>query len=160
MTIYLASDHGGFKLKEVIKKHLHNQGLTVVDCGNAKYQEDDDYPDFVSQAAKEVAAHEGSRGIILGGSGQGEMMVANREKGVRCMLFYGPMTAKEALSIGGEKIDDPFEFVRTSRQHNDSNMLSIGGRFVSDVDALKAVDIWLAEPFSNAQRHIRRIKKF
>ena len=160
MTIYLASDHGGFKLKELIKKHLIDAGREVVDCGNTQYDADDDYPDFVKKAAEEVQKNPENRGIILGGSGQGEAMVANRYTGIRCMVFYGPVMPKEAMDMGGEKVEDPFENLRTSRRHNDSNMLSLGARLMTNEEAFKAVDIWLNEPFSNAERHLRRIKKF
>ena len=160
MTIYLAADHGGFKLKEEVKKYLQAQCQNVVDCGNETYQSDDDYPDFVLKAAQLVARNPESRSIIFGGSGQGEVMVANRVKGVRCMLFYGPVVAHEALDINGKKSSDPFELLRTSRIHNDSNMLSLGARFLSTEDALMAVKIWLETPFPAEERHLRRIKKF
>ncbi len=160
MTIYLASDHGGFQLKEAIKKYLIGKEYNVIDCGNNHYDKDDDYPDFVKKAAQAVHENPESRGIVLGGSGQGEAMVANRFSGVRCMLFYGPVMPKEALSIDGTISANPFENLRTSREHNDSNMLSLGARLMTEEEALKAVDIWLTTPFSQNPRHIRRIQKF
>ncbi len=160
MKIYLAADHGGFGLKEHIKQHLQQAGSVVVDCGNDHYDEIDDYPDFVKKAAQLVHDNPESRGIIFGGSGQGEAMVANRFTGVRCMLFYGPVLPKEALDLGGSLSNDPFENIRTSREHNDSNMLSLGARLMTHEEAVRAVDIWLATPFSGAERHKRRIAKF
>jgi len=160
MKIYLASDHGGFNLKEVIKKTLLGEEHEVVDCGNDHYDANDDYPDFVKKAAQAVHDNPDSRGIILGGSGQGEVMVANRLSGVRCMLFYSLAVAKEPIDIKGTQSIDPFEILRTSRVHNDSNMLSLGARFLNEDEVLKAVKIWLETPFLNEERHARRIKKF
>ncbi len=160
MTIYLAADHGGFKLKEVIKKYLQDECHNVVDCGADSYNADDDYPDFISKAAELVARNPESRGIVFGGSGQGEAMVANRTKGVRCMVFYGPAVAKEAIDIKGTQSSDPFEMLKLPRMHQNSNMLSLGGRFLTEAEAVKAVDIWLAAPFANEERHLRRINKF
>jgi ribose 5-phosphate isomerase B len=160
MTIYLAADHGGFALKESIKKHLLGSGMTVIDCGNDHYDAGDDYPDFIKKAAQLVHDNAGSRGIVCGGSGQGEAMVANRFSGVRCMLFYGPVMPKEPLDLGGTVSTDPFENLRTSREHNDSNMLSLGARLMTEAEALKAVDIWLQTPFTGEERHARRIAKF
>ena len=160
MNIYLASDHGGFALKEVVKKHLIALGHEVLDCGNHVYDAADDYPDFVKRAAELVHENPNSRGIIFGGSGQGEAMVANRFTGVRCMLFYGPVLPKASMDLGGSLSTDPFENIRTSREHNDSNMLSLGARLMTEEEALHAVDIWLTTPFTGEERHARRIKKF
>ena len=160
MTIYLAADHGGFKLKEVIKKYLQDECHNVVDCGNDHFEPGDDYPDFITKAAELVSRNPGTRGIVVGGSGQGEIMAANRIKGVRCMLFYSTAVAKEAIDIKGTQSTDPFEVLRTSRVHNDSNMLSLGARFLSQDEALKGVDVWLSTPFMNEERHLRRIAKF
>ena len=160
MTIYLAADHAGFALKEKAKKFLIESGHEVTDCGAHKLVAGDDYPVYMGKAAEAVADDPGSRGIIFGGSGQGEAMVANRTPGVRAAVFYGPEVAKAAVDAEGRQSADPFEILKLERAHNDSNMLSIGARFVSEVDALKAIQIWLATPFSRSERHERRIKEF
>jgi len=98
-------------------------------------------------------------GIILGGSGNGEAMAANRVKGVRCAVFYGPVVAKLPIDADGNVSDDPYEIVKLSRQHNDANVLSLSGRFLSLDEMKTAVRIWLDTPFSNLERHARRIKK-
>ncbi len=102
---------------------------------------------------------EGSLGIVIGGSGQGEAMVANRVSGARAMVFYGPRLPMGAINIEGHKSDDPFEIVRLARQHNDANILSIGARFVSEEEAKQAILIFLETEFSNEERHFRRVKK-
>ncbi len=115
------------------------------DFGALKYDESDDYPDYVKLAAEAVAEHfEDSRAIVLGGSGQGEAMVANRSKRVRAAVLY--------------KYDEVI--IKLSRQHNDANVLALGARFLSEKDALKAVKLWLETPFSGEERHKRRIAKF
>lgn len=144
MMIYLASDHAGFKLKEKIKKFLLDSGKKVMDCGAYEYNPEDDYPDFVHQAAEAVSKNPAtSRAIILGGSGQGEAEEANRHKGVRAAVYYG----------------GPKKIVKLSREHNNANILSLGARFLTEEQAVKAVELWLATPFSGASRHKRRIKK-
>jgi len=144
MTIYLAADHAGFSLKEELKERLRAAGYQVEDQGAFKLTPGDDYPDFVSIAARLVAADpEGSRAIIIGGSGQGEAMVANRERGVRATVYYG----------GDERI------ITLSREHNDANVLSLGARFLNEEEAWFAVELWLKTPFGNNERHARRIKK-
>lgn len=154
MNIYLAADHAGFKLKEKIKVYLRRQGYAVKDFGAFKLDPNDDYPDFIRKAATAVSGDpENSRAIILGGSGQGEAMVANRYKGVRAVVYYGEPS--EALAKDGQ-----LSIIRLSREHNDANMLSIGARFVEEKDALRAVKLWLETPFSNEERHKRRISKF
>lgn len=144
MVIHLAADHAGFNLKEHIKQWLKEQGYEVKDHGAFQYDEDDDYPDFVQQAAKAVHDNPAdNKAIILGGSGQGEAMAANRYANVRAVVYYG----------------GPEEIVKLSRQHNDANVLSLGARFLNDTAALKAVKIWLEENFSGEERHQRRINK-
>ncbi len=160
MTIYVAADHAGYKLKEELKKYLEKEQYKFIDCGAFLYEPVDDYPDFVSKQAKLVSQDTGSKGIVIGGSGQGEAMAANRYKGVRCAVFYGPMQPKIPVDIEGHTSDNIFEIVKLERQHNDANMLSIGARFVSKDDLFKAVGIFLETPFSGAERHIRRIGKF
>ena len=180
MTIYLATDHAGYQLKEKIKKFLAERGHEVKDFGALEYKEDDDYPDFVKPAAEAVskcaqrfpgrpviasetkqsynsanvrsprsdqeagARDDSCKAIVFGGSGQGEAMVANRYKGVRAAVLY--------------KFDK--DIIKLSREHNDANVLALGARFLSVRQALKAVELWLATPFSGEERHKRRINKF
>lgn len=145
MKIYLATDHRGFKLKEKIKMWLKEWGYEYEDMGAFELNKDDDYPDFIRKAAEAVANDpERSRGIILGGSGQGEAMVANRYKGVRAAVYYG----------GSEEI------IKLSREHNDANVLSLGTFFVDGETAMKAIKLWLETPFPGEGRHKRRISKF
>lgn len=155
MKIYLATDHAGFELKEKLKEFLTEQGYDVEDCGAFEMNSDDDYPDFIKIAAKKVSACEHGNpltssgqkqcvGIVFGGSGQGEAMVANRYKHVRAAVYYG----------GAPKI------ITLSREHNDANILSLGARFVTEGEAKKAVALWLKTPFTKKERHLRRIHKF
>lgn len=160
MKVYLATDHTGLELKDKIKNHLEQNGYDVEDCGAYDYDANDDYPDWISKAAEKVSADpENARGIILGGSGQGEAMVANKFKNVRCALFYTPALATQPINIEGDMSTDPFEILKLTRAHNDANMLSIGFRFVKDEDVLQAVTIWLASPGATAERHLRRVEK-
>ena len=117
MKIHLATDHAGFDLKNSIREYLINQGYDVKDHGAYEYDALDDYPDFIIPCAKAVSKDLNSRGIIFGGSGQGEAMAANRIKGVRAAVFY----------------NGPDEIIRLSRQHNNANILSIGARFMMAV---------------------------
>ncbi len=157
--IYIACDHAGFALKEKLKAYLTDAGHNVVDFGNDHFDRDDDYPDFVRKVAHAISDNPGDRGIILGGSGQGEAIVANRYENVRCVVFYGPVTATEAADVSGRSSADPFEIIRLSKEHNDSNVLSLGARFLKEDDALYAVKLWLDTEFTNEERHARRIKK-
>jgi ribose 5-phosphate isomerase B len=142
MKIHLATDHAGLELKNIIKEHLENQGHDVIDHGAHEYDALDDYPDFIFPCAKSVAADPESRGIILGGSGQGEAMTANRVKGVRAAVFY----------------NGPEEIVKLSREHNNANILSLGARFMNQAEIYDVIEMWLAEPFEGG-RHQRRIEK-
>lgn len=142
MTIYIGSDHAGFELKEYIKSYLQNKGYHMEDKGALWYDAEDDYPDFTRLVAESVSNDPTSRGIVLGGSGQGEAIVANRFHRVRAALYYG----------GSEDI------IRLSRKHNDANVLSLGARFLDEQAALKAVEIWLNTSFDGG-RHARRIQK-
>ena len=165
MTIYLASDHAGFELKEKVKKFLVDSGYTVKDFGAHTLNPNDDYPDFIRKAALAVASDpEHSRGVVLGGSGQGEAMVANRVRGVRAAVYYSPAVAhtpSEALAKGGAKDGGtPLSIITLSREHNDANILSLGARFLTEEQAIHAVKLWLETPFSNEERHKRRIAKF
>jgi ribose 5-phosphate isomerase B len=144
MQILLGADHAGFKLKELVKAWLRGRGYAVHDEGAFKLEAEDDYPDFIHIVAKQVSANpEEARGIIFGGSGQGEAMVANRYKRVRAAVYYG----------GSDKI------IVLSREHNNANILSIGARFVSEVEVKAAIELWLATEFTGAERHARRIGK-
>ncbi len=144
MTIYLASDHAGFELKEKVKQFLKEHGHYAEDLGAFAFKQDDDYPDWIKPAAEKISKSPGDRAIIFGGSGQGEAMVANRFKHVRATVLY--------------KFDK--DIVTLSREHNDANVLSLGARFLSEKDALRAVKLWLATDFSGEERHKRRIAKF
>ncbi len=142
--IYIASDHAGFAIKEYLKKELAKRKIDCKDFGAFSYKKTDDYPDFILPLAKEVGKNpKKNRGIILGWSGQGEAIAANRVRGVRAALFYGGHT----------------DIIKLSRTHNNSNILSLGGGFVSKPLALKVVLLWLNTPFSNLARHKRRIRK-
>lgn len=143
MKIYLGSDHAGFELKEAIKRHLLDKGYEVKDFGAFKYDKKDDYPDFVRPVAVAVVKDKKVRGIVLGGSGQGEAMVCNRYKGARAVVYYG--YDKKIITL--------------SREHNDANILSLGGFFLKKKEVLEAVDLWLKTKFSGAARHKRRIGK-
>lgn len=140
--IVLATDHAGLKLKEEIKKHLIESGMEVEDMGAYSLDPKDDYPDFIIPAAKKVAKDQ-SKGIIFGASGQGEAIAANKIKGIRAALYYGK----------------DIKIVRLSRTHNNTNILSLGAKFLAKEEAIKAVNIWLEADFSNEPRHLRRIKK-
>jgi len=141
--IYLASDHAGLKLKEEIKNYLVELGMEVEDMGAFSLDPEDDYPDFVRPVAEAVASDpERSRGIVLGGSGQGEAIAANKAKGIRAAVYYG----------------GPLDIVKLSRQHNDANILSLGARFLTPDQAKKAVKLWLETDFEGG-RHERRVLK-
>ena len=143
MTIYLASDHAGYDLKETLKPFLLAEGCTVRDLGPQVRDLTDDYPDFIIPLARAVAADPDARGIIIGGSGEGEAMAANRIRGARACVLYS----------FNEKI------IRVAREHNSANILSLGARFLVDEEAKAIVRLWLATPFSGESRHVRRIEK-
>ncbi len=143
MKIYLGTDHAGFELKEKIKSYLKTKGLIVEDQGAYTLDPDDDYTDYVKMVAKLVQSDSDSLGIVLGASGQGEAIAANRYRGIRAAVYYG-----------GSK-----EIIKLSRDHNDSNILSLGARFIKFEEAKEAIDLWLATPFSGNERHIRRIRE-
>lgn len=160
MKVYLATDHAGFELKGKLKTFLSELGYEVQDFGAFEYNPDDDYTDFISKAAEAVSKDpENSKAIVLGGSGQAEAMVANKFKEVRCALFYAAVAPLGAADITGRKSEDIFEMIRLTREHNNANVLSIGVRFISEEEAKEAVKLWLATPFSNEERHKRRIDK-
>lgn len=159
MKIYLATDHTGIELKEYLKQRLTDEGFEIEDCGAHILNKDDDYPDFIRLAAEGVSINPESRGIIMGGSGQAENMLANKFKNVRSALFYHASPPIIEADITGRMSNDPFEMVRLTRQHNDANVLSLGIRFLTKEDAYNAVKIFLETAFSNDQRHVRRLEK-
>ncbi|MDP3901839.1 MAG: RpiB/LacA/LacB family sugar-phosphate isomerase [bacterium] len=161
MTIYLAADHAGHELKEKVKEFLTDSNYQVEDCGAFDFNKDDDYPDFVRKAAEAVANDpEHSRAILFGGGGQGEAMVANRFKGVRAAVYYGPRSAVSAVDVSGRKSVDSLEGIKLAREHNDANALSLAARFLTEPEAIEAVKLWLETPFSGEERHKRRLDKF
>ncbi len=145
MKIYIGTDHAGFELKEELKKFLENLGCEVEDKGAYEFNREDDYPDFilpvVKAVAEDIARDLDSRGIVIGGSGQGEAIVANKVKNIRAAVVYDEYSA------------------RMSREHNDANIVSLGTRTLSADKAKKLVKLWLETPFSNEERHKRRIEK-
>ncbi len=143
MKIYIGTDHAGFELKQKLVPFIQSLGHEAIDFGAHEYNEVDDYPDFITPVAKEVSANPAARGIILGGSGQGEAMTANKFPHVRAAVYYG----------------GTFDIVRLSREHNDANILSLGARFLSEDEAKEAVRIWLNTPFPCDERHVRRLEK-
>ncbi len=167
MKIYIASDHAGFKLKEELVPFVKGLDFRheVFDLGPVEYNENDDYPDFIAPVAEAVASGEGLEpverrmGIIIGGSGQGEAMTANRFKGVRAAVFYGEHMPIQYIDMTMKESHDPYEIVKLSRAHNDANILSIGARFVSSAESKMAVKLFLETSFTGEERHLRRIKK-
>jgi ribose 5-phosphate isomerase B len=143
MKIYIGGDHAGFELKEKLKIYLKELGHNIVDKGAFSLDENDDYPDFIKPTAEAVSKDEGSIGIVLGGSGEGEAIDANKVHGIRAIEYYGKN--KEIVKLG--------------REHNNANVLSLGARFLSEGEAKEAVEIFLNTKFSLGERHIRRIKK-
>jgi ribose 5-phosphate isomerase B len=140
--IYIASDHAGFDLKKQIIDHLKGTGQEVEDCGPTVFDPEDDYPDFIHPCAVKVSQNPGSMGIILGMSGNGEAIVANKVKGIRAAHYYG----------GHEEI------IKLSREHNNANVLSLGAKFLSIEDVKRAIDLWIETGFEGG-RHQRRIDK-
>ena len=153
MKIYIGSDHAGYKLKEMLKVYIQELGHEVDDKGDYSLNNDDDYPDFIKPVAKSVSENSGTLGIVIGASGQGEAMCANKVNGIRAAVYYGGKRCQR--DINGNKMD----IVASSRQHNNANILSLGARFLSDRKAKKALKVFLETPFSNDERHIRRINK-
>jgi ribose 5-phosphate isomerase B len=149
--IHIGSDHAGFEMKEELKSFLETLEYEVIDHGAFEFDEDDDYPDFLFPVAESVAIDGQSRGIILGGSGQGEAICANRIKGIRAAVFNGQYEPLDGREVPNEII--------ISREHNDANVLSLGARFISIPEAKEAVELWLETDFSGDDRHIRRIQK-
>ena len=155
MRIYFAADHGGFELKETLVQFVRGLGHEVEDCGAKEFDANDDYPELIARAARnlsaDVAAGDVSRAIVLGASGQGEAMVANKFRGVRCALYYGPSAEQKDMS--GKTLD----MIASVREHNDANALSLGARFISSEEAQRVVKKWLETGFPGEERHASRI---
>ncbi len=152
MKIIVGSDHAGFGLKEKLIPYLKELGYEIEDKGASEYNETDDYPDFIIPVAREISRHPNEiKGIIFGGSGQGEAMAANKFKNVRAAVYYGQgqcVVKEENESI-----------LKLSREHNDANVLSFGARFITEEEMKKAVKEWLDTPFVDNDRHKRRLAK-
>jgi ribose 5-phosphate isomerase B len=156
MKIAVTTDHAGFEKLKTLKTYIESLGHECIDYGPVSFEPYDDYPDFIFPAAKAVANGDCELGIIMGGSGQGEAIAANRVKGVRCALFYGPMIAQEPIDAEGHMSTDDYEIVKLSRSHNNANVLSLSARFLSIDQMQTATGIWLSTPFSGEERHQRR----
>ena len=143
MKIYIGTDHAGFELKEQLKVFLSDLGWEVEDKGAFSFDPTDDYPDFVRPVAEAVALDEGSFGIVLGKSGEGEAMVTDKVEGIRTAVYYGG------------SLDIP----RLAREHNNANVLSLGAGFLTEDEAKQAVKIFIETPFSGEERHERRVEK-
>src|SRR4051794_12511935 len=139
MRVYLGSDHAGFELKNHLAEWLTARGHEAVDCGPATYDAQDDYPPFVMLAASRTAGDPGTLGIVIGGSGNGEAIAANKVDGVRAALAWNDDTA------------------RLAREHNDANVISVGARMHTSEEATRFVEIFVETPFTGAERHARRI---
>lgn len=139
--IYLGTDHGGYKLKEEIKNWLIENHTKVKDLGAYSFDPEDDYPDFIIPVAKRVASDPSSLGIIIGRSGNGEVIAANKIKGARAALCLNEEMANKA------------------KQHNNANILSLGADYITQDVAKKIVKVFIKTPFSNEERHVRRLKK-
>ncbi|WP_283137857.1 ribose-5-phosphate isomerase [Rhizohabitans arisaemae] len=140
MRVYIGADHAGYELKNHLVTWLKEQGHDPVDCGPFVYDGQDDYPPFVLRAAAGTAAEPGSLGIVIGGSGNGEAIAANKVAGVRAALVW----SEETATLG--------------REHNDANVISVGSRMHSQEEATRFVEVFLATPYSGAERHTRRIE--
>lgn len=139
MRVYLGSDHAGYELKGHLVERLRGRDFESVDCGSYTYDADDDYPPYILRTAARVAGDPGSLGVVLGGSGNGEAMAANKVPGVRAALVWSEETA------------------RLAREHNDANVLALGSRLHPTDEATRLVEVFLATPFSAAERHLRRL---
>lgn len=159
MNIALATDHTGYEQSKDLQQYLQSLGHDCRYFGPATHKPDDDYPDFIIPAAEAVGRGECQKGIVLGGSGQGEAIAANKVASVRCAVFYGPATPKKVADAEGRVSHDPYEIIRLSREHNDANMLSLASRFVTLEDMKNVIKLWLDTPFPGEPRHVRRINK-
>lgn len=144
MKIFLASDHAGFEMKNILVDFIKELSFEVEDLGPEELNPEDDYPLLIEKAGLEVFKNpEEAKAIILGGSGQGEAIVANRFPNVRAVVYYG----------------SNLEIIKLSREHNDANVLSLAARFLSEEEAKEAVKLWLQTSFSGDKRHIRRLEE-
>lgn len=159
MKIALATDHTGFEQLKDLEIYLESLGHTCENFGPTTLNINDDYPDFIFKAAQAVASGNFERGVILGGSGEGEAIAANRLKGIRCAVFYGPAVVGRIIDANGRVSSSPYEIVKLSREHNNSNMISLAARFVSLMDMKQVIKLWLDTPFTEQPRHVRRIDK-
>lgn len=154
-TIYFATDHAGLEFKNLLLCYVRDElGYDVIDCGPTVYDAEDDYPDFIARAAKHISNSPTDRAIVLGGSGQGEAMVANRFPNVRAAVFYGEPLIPQ-VDVSGKSLS----MISSTREHNDANVLSVGARFITEATAKNAVAQWLTTTFIQEDRHVRRIKK-
>lgn len=140
MRVHIAADHAGYELKAIAITHLENNGHEVIDHGALTYDPQDDYPSFCFEAAQATVNDPGSLGIVIGGSGNGEQITANKVRGARAALAWNLQTA------------------RLAREHNNANVVGIGARMHTSEEALEIIDAFLAEPYSNEPRHQRRIE--
>lgn len=159
MKIALSTDHAGYEQLQQLQGYLVSLGHECINFGPNEYSPGDDYPDFIKPAARSVANGDCEVGIIFGGSGEGEAICANRFPGIRCGVFYGTAAPLGVIDATGAVAQDKFEILRLNRQHNHANMLSLAGRFLSQETIQQAVRIWLETPFSQEERHVRRIHK-
>lgn len=151
MKIFIGTDHAGYVLKEKLVSSLKLQGYEVIDKGAFEYNEHDDYPDFVIPVAEEVSKDPNNvRGIIIGATGQGEAITANKFPHVRAVVYYGK---SECV------VDDEADIIVRSRQHNNSNILSLGARYLKEEDMIEVVTLWLNTPYGQGERHVRRLAK-
>ncbi|HEY4513600.1 MAG TPA: RpiB/LacA/LacB family sugar-phosphate isomerase [Candidatus Paceibacterota bacterium] len=159
MKIYIGTDHAGYELKEKLKTYFTELGHQVEDKGAFSYDPDDDYPDFIRPVAEAVVKDAGSFGVVMGSSGQGEAMCANRVPGARAALFYAEAIPPGSIDIKGETSEDPYELIKLSRIHNNANILSVASRFLSEDQIKFAIELFIATEFKGEERHIRRIQK-
>lgn len=151
MKIFIGTDHAGYVLKEHLVSSLKAQGYEVVDKGAFEYNEGDDYPDFVIPVAKEVSKDpDNSRGIVMGATGQGEAIAANKFPHVRAVVYYGKADCV---------VDDEADIIVRSREHNNSNVLSLGARYLTEESMMSAVDSWLKTSYPGGEKHVRRLAK-
>ena len=141
MKIYFAADHAGFDLKNILMRFARDKGYEVEDCGAYEHNPEDDYPSIIACAARKISENPENRAVIIGGSGQGEAIVANRFPKVRAVVYYGGRP----------------DIIRLSREHNDANILSFGARFVNEEEAKETLVDWLRRDGAVEKRHERRI---